>query len=122
MRQERFLEEEKRAVIRVLQGCVGRERAKPLAQIAAEAGIGDRRLVEALIELSLAELPWPLVSGDKGMWIPQEEADLTRYYASLRSRIFKMFRRLRVLQRKAALAGFARQGMCFRRVREELFG
>lgn len=113
--------DQKRAVMRVLHGCVGKANAKTLAQIAVESGVQDRRVVEELIEHSLAEFPWPIVSGADGLWIPTEARDVTRYYASLRSRIFKMFGRIRTLERKASIAGFFRNGMVFEKGEGALF-
>jgi hypothetical protein len=115
------LVDQKRAVVAVLHGCVGKANAKTLAQIAAESGIKDRRLVEELIEHSLADFPWPVVSGADGLWIPTEAVDVTRYYASLRGRIFKMFRRIRTLERKSSIAGFFRRGMVFEKGEGALF-
>ena len=118
---ENFLQDEKRSVISVLRGCVGQANAKTLAAISTECGIKDRRLVEELIEHSLEEFPWPVVSGAKGLWIPTKAEELTRYNASLRSRIFKMFKRLSTLNRKARLAGYVRDGMVFKPSERNLF-
>lgn len=113
--------DQQRAVVGILHGCVGKANAKTLAQIAAESGIKDRRVVEELIEHSLAAFPWPVVSGADGLWIPTEARDVTRYYASLRSRIFKMFRRIKTLERKASIAGFFRNGLMFEKGEGALF-
>lgn len=118
---ENFMQDEKKAVMSVLRGCVGQAQAKTLAQISADAGIKDRRLVEELIEHSLEEFPWPVVSGATGLWIPTKAEDLTRYNASLRSRIFKMFRRIRTLNRKARIAGYVRDGNVFKQSERTLF-
>jgi hypothetical protein len=118
---ENFLQDEKKAVMAVLRGCVGQANAKTLEKISQESGVNDRRLLEELIEHSLEEFPWPIVSGAKGLWIPQQPEEVTRYYASLRSRIFKMFRRIRTLERKSALAGFCREKLVFVKKERDLF-
>lgn len=118
---ENIQQDDKKAVMTVLRGCVGQENAKTLERIAQESGIGDRRVLEELIEHSLEEFPWPVVSGAKGLWIPKDPDDVTRYYASLRSRIFKMFRRIRTLEKKSALAGFMREKFVFVKKERDLF-
>ena len=83
-----------------------------LERIAAEVDV-PRREVEAAIETGLHRLPWVLVSGPRGYYIPADAADVNRYLASLRSRAVKMFLRARTVRRKALADGFVRQGRDF---------
>lgn len=104
-------------VVRVLSLCQGKGRSMTLQQIGDDCARylelpanpdGRRRLVERTIEEHLDKMPWPIVSGDEGVWIPDDPADLDRYVESLKRRCMKMFIRRRVTIRKAKLAGFAR--------------
>jgi hypothetical protein len=102
-------------VVRLLSQCSTRERAKTLQQIGDEAARflempgaadGRRRMVERVIEDNLELFPWPVVSGDEGLWIPEDHQELNRYLDSLKKRCLKMFKRRKIVRRKAILAGF----------------
>lgn len=102
-------------VVRILAGCQGKANAMTLQAIGDEAARfmdmpeareARRRMVERAIEEHLNRIPWPIVSGDEGLWIPDDPEDLNRYLTSLKNRCVKIFVRRRVVRRKALLAGF----------------
>lgn len=102
-------------VVRILAGCQGKANAMTLQDIGNEAARwmdmpesreARRRMVERAIEENLNRIPWPIVSGDDGLWIPDDPADLNRYLTSLKTRCVKMFMRRKIVRKKALLAGF----------------
>ena len=112
------------AVCRILVRCRGEKNALTLAQIAAQVN-ASRREVEDTIEHNLASLPFLLVAGAKGIYIPTSAADIERYLHSLHSRHRRMQLREAIVRRKARAAGFPEEAGHFvnppQALQQELF-
>jgi hypothetical protein len=106
--EEQFLE-----VRGVLSRCVGREGALTIEALTLRCCLNGRRQCEQILEERLADFPFPLVSGAKGYWIPVAAEDVNQYLDSLGGRALALFRRRRLVVRKALSNGFRRCGKRF---------
>lgn len=93
--------------VEIMQDRRGESKAITLANIAQRLGV-SRRKVESLIEANYSEMPWPICSGAKGMFIPVSVDELNHYDNSLRSRIKCIAGRRRSLIAVAIRAGWVR--------------
>lgn len=98
---------------RCLRACKGARWAVTINQLQGMLGLGSRRETEQLLEDSYERIPFPVVAGSEGYYIPTTADEINHYYASLRSRARKIFRRMGVLRRRALAVGYEREGHVF---------
>ncbi|NQT93786.1 MAG: hypothetical protein HQ559_13585 [Lentisphaerae bacterium] len=94
-----------RPLERLLSDAVGKANALTLQDL-ADRLLVDRREVEQTIEQRLLDFPWPLVAGNKGIYIPTEAEEINRYLHSLHTRHRRMQIREATVRRKAKAAGY----------------
>jgi hypothetical protein len=113
MERRTHTEEQFLAVRAVLSACVGRERAMTIDVLTQRCELSGRRQCEQVLEERLADFPFLLVSGARGYWIPTQAEDVNGYLESLGGRTLALFRRRRLVIRKAMVNGFRRCGKRF---------
>lgn len=96
-----------------LRACRGSRWAVTIAQLQGIIGVPVRRDMEELLESSYERLPFPVCAGSDGYFIPTTAEEINHYYASLRSRSRKLFRRMSCLRRRALEVGYEREGHVF---------
>lgn len=69
--------------------------------------------MEQLLELRLADFPFPVISTTAGYFRPASVAEINHCLESLQSRAMCIFLRKRTIIRNALRAGFPRQGNRF---------
>jgi len=96
-----------------LAGARGPDRAIEIGRLQVIADLPSRRQVEQLLQIRLADFPWPLVAGPQGYFIPDAPEQINHYLASLRSRAMCIFARYRTVRLAAQRAGWRREGRRF---------
>lgn len=99
-------------VEQLLRNAVGAEKAITIGAICAALGV-SRRVIEQCIEENIARFAFPLVADGAGYHIPTEPREINEYAEALRGRCMRIFMRRREVLRKAAAAGFRREGKQF---------
>jgi len=100
------------SIKRVLDHCVGRDRAMTLAAIADTIGI-SRREVEKTIETDLERFPFAVVSSACGVFQPTDPQDLNQYLHTLHTRHRRMQVREATVRRKARCTGWVEEAGSF---------
>lgn len=98
---------------RTLRACKGERWAVTINQLQGILGMPNRRAVEQLLEDSYERFRFPVCSGYDGYFIPVTADEINHYYASLRSRAGKLFRRMAILRKRAEEVGYERQSHTF---------
>jgi len=100
------------AIVRVLTDHVGEAAAIPAPEIADRAGLYQTlgranrgTKVRHLLSITLDHLPWPLCGDSAGYYFAGTAAELTHYFANLRSREIEHFRRERTTRHAAMRTG-----------------
>jgi len=100
----------------VLASHQGREHAITAAEIARRTGIGDE--AGTTVRMVIAEVyeffPAPVAALNRGFFLPETAEEFEHYDANLCSRLREMGRRLAIFRRKAAAAGYRREGRVYR--------
>ena len=97
---------------RQLRMRVGEQDAVTLQRL-AEIAYCPRRRVEIILEERIVDLGFVVVSGSAGYWRPTSADEINHYRASLRSRIFKLWKRSKSVGQLASQCGFVRTGKSF---------
>jgi hypothetical protein len=95
-----------------LRACHGEANALTLQRL-AEIACCPRRRVEIILEERIVDLGFVVVSGSPGYWRPTSADEINHYRASLRSRIFKLWKRSKSVGQLASQCGFVRTGKSF---------
>ena len=90
----------------------GEAAAITINDLAARFGV-SRRLIERAIEENFGRFPFPLVATATGYHVPETPEEINAYAAALRGRCMRIFRRRKLLLRKAAACGWQREGNQF---------
>lgn len=98
---------------RTLRACKGQRWAVTINQLQGILNLPNRRETEALLEESYDRLPFPVCAGSEGYFIPTTADEINHYYASLRSRARKLFRRMSTLRQRALQVGYEREHHVF---------
>ena len=102
------------AVCRLLDPCIGEDRAITLDDITLRAELPNRRTTEEIMEHRLKDFPYPLVASSAGYFRPIKAEHINSYlHGSLTSRMVKLHRRRKTVIQKCLAAGFLRIGKHF---------
>lgn len=96
----------------ILATARGEAAAVTINELAARFGV-SRRLIERAIEENFGKFPFPLVATATGYHVPETPDEINTYAAALRGRCMRIFRRRKLLFRKAAACGWQREGSRF---------